>query len=606
MRRLLSRPGVVLPRNEDFHYEGPNGGHYQCFARLGLAFTSATELDGIAFWILPYLSGHTPVLLDSWTILSLGLNVHRYAHEQEVETALDARLVDAISHYREPDETIVGRVRSLMTGSRAKALLFISSMKSSGRLARRVTEICRGLGYHDIRIVTLFSAADGTEPNETVLCRLPPEFKRHSRAECPDCPAKPVVPINASTYLLELSAKAKPSRIARDDATAARTFLERYRGREAISVHTTRSDPHRRPRHHMVHIDVPKLMGGVFDEHLRDTVDAQLRGYVDVVVCPAHDGCRELGEACAAMLGLDRPIFADEDTLGHRPDELARLVGSRGILFVDDVVTTGRRLRSYKRRFQDLGLVTSDRNIHVLIGIARTPSSDDLYGIADMAHHPKAFFHSVEQVMLPDWEEDECPWCWERRQFERLASEAPLPESIETRLARLQNPSGLRSGVFACWSNPNADMMALGMESIFGEDIDCAELFFSVASSLQTLRDQSRLVEEFQPPIAYVLSPARYFTGRFYNPLISAAIFRACRLHDLRTAALEGRLARKVGEALAETTGRELKGEILLAVAQRKLPLTASVQAVGLDGDPGLCAVLERLLVSENRSEFGV
>src|SRR5207253_2616627 len=53
MHRLLSRPGVVLPKNDEYHYRGPNGGHYQSFARIGPAFTSPADLDGIAFWFLP-------------------------------------------------------------------------------------------------------------------------------------------------------------------------------------------------------------------------------------------------------------------------------------------------------------------------------------------------------------------------------------------------------------------------------------------------------------------------------------------------------------------------------------------------------------------------
>jgi hypothetical protein len=553
-------------------------------------------LDAVSFWILPLLVDHKPILLDSWTILSLGLNLHRYAHEQGVEAALDARLVDAISSYSEIDEIIVERVRSLVRGSGTDGLLLVNSTKSSGRLTRRVRQICQNLNY-TLKVVSLFSAAEGREEGEEVLCTLPTEFRRYSPAECPDCPGKPVVAVNPSTYLLELSAKAKPARIDAKDAAQAKDFLARYRGRDAITVHRTRHDPYRQQRHHMIHIDVPRLLGGAFDVRLRELIDSKLRGRVDTVLCPSHPGCLDLARLAATMLGIsDSVVVADEEALQPESPVLARLQKSRGMVLVDDVVTTGRRLRSYKRRFQELGLSSSEREIHVLIGVGRAPSTEEIEGIADMAHHPREFFHTVERVMLPDWDESECPWCWERTCLERLNASEALPPSMERRLVRLSNDDGLGSGLFACWSDPNGDAMSLGVGSIFGEGINNAELFFSVASAFQVLREQGRLVEEFQPPIAYLLSPARYISGRFYGTSIGAAMLRAARPHDIRTARWEKTLAKKVTSAMTEPTARELRGELLLAVGQRKLPLTLSPQSIEFDGEPGLCAVLRRLL----------
>jgi hypothetical protein len=114
--------------------------------------------------------------------------------------------------------------------------------------------------------------------------------------------------------------------------------------------------------------------------------------------------------------------------------------------------------------------------------------------------------------------------------------------------------------------------MTLSPSPVFGRDLTQAELFFVAASAIQQLRCSNRLFEHPQPPLARVLDPDGYLTGRYFEPVIKAAICRACRRSDLRTSTIEPALIAAVSKLMAEPISGELRGELILNVALSKLP----------------------------------
>ncbi len=112
----------------------------------------------------------------------------------------------------------------------------------------------------------------------------------------------------------------------------------------------------------------------------------------------------------------------------------------------------------------------------------------------------------------------------------------------------------------------------MGRAEIFGANLTDAQLFASVASAIQKLRNGKKLSERSQYPLSRVLDPHLYFSGRFYANRIVACILRAARRRDLRTVDIESVLRRAAGERLMEAESLELRAELILAMAQGKLP----------------------------------
>jgi hypothetical protein len=209
-------------------------------------------------------------------------------------------------------------------------------------------------------------------------------------------------------------------------------------------------------------------------------------------------------------------------------------------------------------------------------------------------------FHYVEKLLLPDWRDNECPWCWEFRELDNVARYMQPSERMAARYEHLRDTaSGMKGELFLHWSSVAKRHLGLGPQAIFGPaNMSEADLFASVASAIQQLRDQKLLHEQYVTPMAKILNSHFYLAGRFYDSIIPAAIFRAARRHDLRASSVEQELIRELSDILANDAAAELRSEILLAIAQGKLPRVASVNEDGklFGGERGACAFLKMLL----------
>lgn len=193
----------------------------------------------------------------------------------------------------------------------------------------------------------------------------------------------------------------------------------------------------------------------------------------------------------------------------------------------------------------------------------------------------------VEEVLLPNWGEEECPWCWEHQALRDYLGTGPKLELSQRLLERYElldrdEESGQFPGITrgAFWST-DGDQLTLGGGSIFGpSSMNDAELFFSVASAVQTLRSRGELDEEHRPPLSKLLTHEFWARGRFYAPAITAAILRAARSHDLLQPQPQRNLLKLIDDRLLEEASRTVRWELLLGVAQGKLPLTGAAGTV--------------------------
>jgi len=189
----------------------------------------------------------------------------------------------------------------------------------------------------------------------------------------------------------------------------------------------------------MIHVDISKILTSRrFQQRLR-VAAAQLRSKIDLILAPNHFAARELAEQVRKALGItgERLLLADDTALQYLGTQAKQAIKkSKGLLIVDDVVITGDRFWSYRNALERAGLTAPQRPVHFLVGLERTPTKETLQGVCDAAHSVE-HFHPIESLTLPNWGDDECPWCWEFAQLKKqgegrgflLVAASPLTRS---------------------------------------------------------------------------------------------------------------------------------------------------------------------------------
>jgi hypothetical protein len=552
----LTQPGVVLPATEDFDYEGPNGYRYKRFMRVGTTIQGMETLDAVSFWLQPHLRGRPVVIHDAWTIKSVGLNLSRYAvHAGDpCEPVAD---VECLGGYDEDLERLHGRLKATLDrSSPGTPALLVSSVVSQGNLHRRLESVAAEAGFEEVRSVALYGSA---ECEGEVFCRPKAIGRYWKEEEKEGAPETPAITIAPTTYLMDVPLRPHLADIKKPDAKLAMKFFKRYEGGDFLSVHRDEPD---HDRHHMVHIDVKALMREPAFSKRLDGKLASLRP--DVVLAPKQPAAKALAIEVGRRLGLE-PILVNEDELPELSDENQRRLRSASqILLVDDVVISGDRLLGYRNFLRRCGYVSAERSpeIHLLVGVARARDNLAIKGIEDMVDDWRRF-HPVETLLLPDWDSTECPWCWELEMLEEFGHEAIRTERLDQRWEALLNGQGLRRSLFIPWMREGMDPLPvpvweLGPGSVFPSSSQ-VEFFAGVASAVQTLRASGRLSNLQMYPLAQVLDPRFWISGRYYDSVIVAAILRATRRHDVRAEQIAPELRRGVSRRFQHND--DLQGE---------------------------------------------
>jgi hypothetical protein len=590
----LDQPGVVLPPNDDFHYEGPNGYRYESFMRVGTAIQSMETLDGTSFWLQPHLQGSPIVVLDAWTINSVALNLGRYASHCGPPCKPIADL-ECLGAYDEDMERLKLRLETAYRRLEPETpALLVSSVVSQGNLHRQLESLLEEVGFEHTRSVALYGSEDFSG---TAFCR-PAEIGRYYREDDLDCPESEAIPIAPSTYLVEVAIKPNKEKISKTQAKRAWEFFDNYQGGDYFTVH--RNEPGGE-RHHMIHVDVARMMPAPrFKRRLNEELDELRALSPDVILAPKHAAAAALATEASRHLGIER-IPASETELPHLDESYRqKLRKAEDILIVDDVVISGARLLGYRNFLRRCDCFNEERppRIHLLAGLARVPNNRTIDGIEDMVDE-RSRFHQVETLLLPDWGKSECPWCWELRQLERFGHTLPQTDRLMQRWRRLKAKEGLEDSLFLPWLTEGKDTLPvsvweLGEGSVFHAKSEI-DLFVAVASVVQSMRNSEELSERQMFPVGRVLDPASWLTGRYYDSVIPAAILRATRRHDIRAPEIELELVK--GMAPRFSNHDDLRGEMLLAMARRQLPVHPEVMTPGglladPSADPGFAALM--------------
>lgn len=599
MRYLLEADGVVMPPSDSFHYEGPNGDVYRQFIRFASALRSIGALDAVAFWLAPLTDDQPVVVVDSATVVSIALHLDRYRHDCLGD---DRRLagVECVGDYSEESDGLRARLRAMPLGDEVDRAsvptLVIRSVVSTGKLTTRVTHVCAEAGLRNVQTVAFYGAPDAVGD---VFCRMP------ALKESDGVPTGATIPISGTNYFPELTVEPDLCNVNVKTAELGEDFFNKYRSLDAIAVH--RSEPGSSGRHHAVYVDIatlcddsPVFRRGVvervakirqrIEQAHRDDSDNPER--IDVILSPEHAGARVLADIVANELGDTPRVRCDPEMLDRareRDKELLR--AARLVLLVDDALITGARLKNYRHFLRACGYhsVETPIDLEFLVGLSRPEDNNDLRHVTDTVHG-KVHFSWVEELLLPNWSEEECPWCVEHRSMERyehLVLGSGSPDRFQNRLAELEDTThGLRANLFLPWSSTDRELPRrsneIGPQSIFHADTE-AELFAAVASAVQALRQQGRLTKRLRLPIAKVLDPKVWLAGRYYDSALTAAFLRATRRHDVRNAHLRDDLLAYTTQYLTEPHARGIRGEILLAISRGHLPAPTGAVETALE-----------------------
>ena len=262
-----------------------------------------------------------------------------------------------------------------------------------------------------------------------------------------------------------------------------------------------------------------------------------------------------------------------------------RTVPETELLILDDVSTTGQRLSRYQA---NLRVWRFRGHISYLVGVAR-PDDERAWGERVQNLRPGEEGRNndveyVENIVLPNWGEKNCPWCMEYKWLSHVIRSRSLNgDSLNLAIDRhalLQSAAdskGLVDDVF--WIPPAQMRPKITRRSIFLPHTEVAEsdVMVSVAGAIQRMRVEGEEARRLRPifPGPTILSPNNFLgpSPRFNDAILKMAILRAAQTSEVTRWEDKDEACRSqlLVDAIVEDSGI-FSLELIVGVSQRKFP----------------------------------
>lgn len=602
--QTIRRTAALYSSGDNYVFRLPSGVLANHFIRVGNVQTSIDELNRLFFWMLPHLADVEGILADTWSIGQIVMNCSLLL--QTYDTSRTPLKVQMVGGYFDGEsssrEHLLKHVDDVSNAGTERFLVVFSAAMTW----RSVRNLSSSLTYHGgysnkVKFLVLYKLSRdecklaGLEIPK--LCDVSDKIRLgYWRDQRDD---KAVIEIDKSTYFPSF-VKERYVELGPAIAKANQQFFELYGHSEGIRIHADSYASGQKIRHHGVYLDVGKFLDiGAFVEKLKQV----LRTYEpnpSMLVVPRHRAGQAFSRVVTDVLGelgMQAPaVFPDLDAgnilspsmsaeqveaASDFVEILKRLGPGDAIIVLDDVITTGSRLKTYQKRLRDIGCVG---RIHYLVGVQRMSSKSEFAHLRStlVANNlgEKHTVNAVETIVLPDWDESNCPLCVEERLVSRILEDGldHLSDSVTERLELLRSSQekGLVDQVF--FQPRTCSPLRLGINSYFGpEGMREASVMAAVASAVQMLRvndDTSNRLEYHGFPLRTVFS--KKSLDSYTDGIIRAAIFRALDAFEIR------RVERKKDSELVDWARQIFKGdkdddpqmyaELALAIGLRKLP----------------------------------
>ena len=611
---LVSVSKARLAGGEGVLYRAPSGKLVRSFLRVGNIQMSRSALDAVFFWLLPYLNDCIGIVTDTWSISSIALNVsHRLAAYREISSVPCP--VEMLPKYYDGSEAraaeaaeIIQRVVETQQECTGRVLLLISATQS-GSLVNNLREALRLRDIADeiTQFVALFKLGSSPLPKQLSALRdltLVKGFESYAPLQSDEqLPFKPV-DIDESVYF-PLTYWDTEYEVKIGDATRAiYTFLEEYgcdRSNSVVRVHREVIEDGL-TRHHGIWIDTLHLVQSQVFKGKFERFLAELKPHPTIIVIPGHDASRimaDLAREFWATHGMDVACYEDPnlsvDSGGQAANpalfkSISDADSSQSMLILDDAFITGRRLAGYQRSLRNQNFLG---RIFYGVAIARPDSLAEWNQFASRLKYrakiegkrlDRNVVEAIETVVMPNWAEDDCPWCKEVRLHKDsfTNSQSCIQRARDKRLLFLEKmmDKGLTENLYLQVSNGRPWNIVGG--SIFTQAGACeASVFVAVASALQDLRtvqhDAGRpVLGPRRFPWATVLEYKKYLLHMYNESIIRAAFLRAATRDEVVYTDVVGERNKAIlaRELIFSDKKNEydLAGELAYAIAERKFP----------------------------------
>lgn len=585
-------------------FRAPSGKFCRSFLRVGNVQTNRDAIDGFFFWLLPWLKDCGVIVTETWTISSIAINAARLLARYSPSSHSRVE-VDMFSQYHQRGSKLPHMesiLRRAVTSQDGSALILISS-SMSGLLVEGLQETIKDMGLPLARFQFGALYCLGSAKSVPFLCDASQDTMfEYFDAPPPEAGESPAIfDIDRRTYF-PLRVECSTVDVRKSSAAAAADFINAYKNTGLFSVHRDSFLSNgQRHRHHAIYTDVRSIIDHPrFSERLLEKTD-QIEVCPKAIISPPHAAGEVLAQRVQAILtkrfGRAVPVFQHIDLqLQDGLDELLLgifrdLEESDSLVIVDDISATGGRLSRFQTSLRQLEFIG---RVHYLVGIARpkrrTEWESRVMRLRFRARKdlPQHTVGEVEFVVLPDWNESECPWCQEL-EFIRLLARArrTTPECI-ARGHRLQATIRQEPMISDLFFVPaGAAPMLLTMNSILiNHSGSQADVLCAVANALQTMRTNDgpgqSLVSHF--PEINVLDPQCSLGTHFNDSVIRAAVLRAARSCELEHPETEHESARRrLAAAIVRDSSSDMNNlsfEIGIAMALYKLPSIVSEPGV--------------------------
>ncbi|MFV1808833.1 hypothetical protein [Phaeobacter sp. Ax4a-4a] len=635
MEGILNDEAVFFHHNRQAFFRLPSGEISDYFLRVGNTQRDPKNIEKIAFWALPELSDVHHVLCETWSISTTAATMAQFVEGYRGTSGITWSYLSA---YLPQHTSDIAHVNELFSRAATKVgkLLFLVSASASGRIHKEFLKLAHQAGAIDkIRLLTIYqlnrSPCDGIVLHP--LADFLDELGLKGSTSHLDVAASPVIEIDTSTYIPKYRGiTTRPFSVIKQ-TSRGKEFFEKYSGNSIFSIARKGRTSDRSPgRHYTYHIDVSKLMQHpAFEAKLEEIIKSSSPTTVIIytpsatnlqflkIFCSVHE--RVHGSAPEEVYELPRLSLISEmnDILSALIDEDAH------VTFLESLLVEGANLNDLTqtiREVRDKGY-PSKAQITYLSGLFRPYSSvkERWVNFFPMCSDHAGFkertkITAVETVILPKWNDKDCPWQRELDAHEHALEESDLDDRqrsyIQARILLLTDAmkaggNGLRGEEVFFKRNPRdnfpfwAGSFWLDQSAVvarnreFGvtisvDDVDQADLICAVASAVHNWRCENPTSSVFRHELDFDCVINQEVTSEnvgFNEPMLRAAIWRSLKPSEINVAGSNsdtaGMLATIYLDLNEANPHRVLGGEAALAYAWRLRGLLGSENAALVD-----------------------
>lgn len=597
---------ALLVAPEGVHFVTPSGLHVTRFLRVGDLLGDMHTVDLVAFWLRPELASHEVVLMDT---MHIAVAVFRAQAKYNLTCRVEGLKMHPVLA-RDAARTVISKLLE-PTGDGAR-LLFLNSISGTGRSASLVCKFIQSNPKGPpaaISSINLFSsgaedlAIAGVRTETWAVLDLQSEAKRAD--ECHLCKKKSeAIAIDAKSYYVK-QVKDRPVMLSKPHYKTASSFIRKYgQHQDCFLMHADNPNDN---RHHAFDIDVDALLQT--SREFRQDWSSHAANHAsepDVIVCPNHAAGKRMASEAAQNRSIPWIVSDDLRSSEMSDADIRVLQQGRRVLFVDDVINTGSRMRSYIRGLRENDYGTFER-VGFAWAIDRMDSAieyETRCAEIGSGHDWQACHSHIAELRLPHWNGPDCPWCSE---YETLLSwvkhMATPPDWIDDRLSVLADrKKGVQNEALLLL--PGHTSKSIGRFSPVAQHGTNSKLIaFVIASGLQGLRHdpnfEKRLHSGFPYSGAFSL---RNLSGRYSEDLLWGVLMKLVRRRDWGIRAIED-VSTWMAQEIVKKKNAYAGGEYLLACSrgsllpQQKETFRTTSTALGID---------ERLHIGIEASAFDI